>query len=858
MELAFAGLHQLCAPMLDGLKCLPGPQRDALRVTFAMSVGAAPDRFLVGLAVLGLLAEVAEERPLVCVVDDVQWLDRASVQTLQFVARRLLAESIGLVFAVREAAEEQRLAGLQELAVEGLHDPDARELLGSVMSWPLDERVRDRVVAETRGNPLALLELPRGLSPAELAGGFGLPHVAPLPTRIEHSFERRLTPLPASTRQLLLIAAADPVGDPALAWRAAGRLGIGVEAADAAESEGLVEFGARVTFRHPLVRSAIYRAASPQDRREAHRALAETIDPQLDPDRRAWHLAQATAGPDEEVASELERSAGRAQARGGLAAAAAFRERSAALTPDGARRAVRALAAAGAHAQAGGFDEALRLLATAEMGPLEELQSGRTDLLRGQIAFASGRGRDAPALLLKAAKRLEPFDVRLARETYLEALSAAQYAARLVTSGGLRDVAEAARAAPQPRQPAGAPDLLLDGLALLITEGHASAAATLKRALSAFSGTGSSEKERERWLWLVWPTALILWDDEAWDQVTARGVQLARDAGALGVLPLALRQRAGLLLYEGDFDASASLCDEGEAIAEATGSALPPYVPLMIAAFRGREGEASVLAETGTRDVLDRGEGVGLTLVPWTMAVLHNGLARYQDALAAAQRACEDPDEQVFSLLAAIELIEAAARSGVPEQAADALERLAHSTRASGTDWALGIEARSRALLSDGEAAERRYREAIDRLGRTRIRVDLARAHLVYGEWLRRGRRRTDARAQLRCAYELFASMGAEAFAERAARELLATGETARKRTVETCNELTAQETQVAWLARDGLSNAEIGARLFISPRTVQYHLRKVFAKLDITSRTQLERALPSEPNTATRLKADG
>jgi DNA-binding CsgD family transcriptional regulator len=240
------------------------------------------------------------------------------------------------------------------------------------------------------------------------------------------------------------------------------------------------------------------------------------------------------------------------------------------------------------------------------------------------------------------------------------------------------------------------------------------------------------------------------------------------------------------------------------------------------------------------------------------MAVLHNGLARYQDALAAAQRACEDPDEQVFSLLAAIELIEAAARSGVPEQAADALERLAHSTRASGTDWALGIEARSRALLSDGEAAERRYREAIDRLGRTRIRVDLARAHLVYGEWLRRGRRRTDARAQLRCAYELFASMGAEAFAERAARELLATGETARKRTVETCNELTAQETQVAWLARDGLSNAEIGARLFISPRTVQYHLRKVFAKLDITSRTQLERALPSEPNTATRLKADG
>jgi tetratricopeptide (TPR) repeat protein len=680
MELPFAGLHQLCAPTADRLGHLPGPQRDALSVAFAMSTGAPPDRFLVGLAVLGLLSEAAEEHPLVCVVDDVHWLDRESMQALQFAARRLLAESIGIVFAVRQSGDDRPLAGLPELVLEGLGDGDARELLGSVMSWPLDERVRDRIVAETRGNPLALLELPRGLSPAELAGGFGLPSVAPLPSRIEDSFGRRLAPLPPSTLQLLLLAAAEPVGEPTLVWRAASRLGVGVEAADAAESEGLVEFGARITFRHPLVRSAIYRAASPEDRRQAHGALAEATDPQLDPDRRAWHLAQAAAGPDEDVASELERSAGRAQSRGGLAAAAAFLERSAALTPDRARRAERALAAAGAHAQAGGFDAALRLLETAEVRPLEELQSARADLLRGQIAFASGRGRDAPAMLLKAAKRLEPLDVRLARETYLEALSAGQYAGRLVTEGGLRDVAEAARAAPPPLQRPSAPDLLLDGLALLIMEGYAAAAPVLKRALSVFLGEASSAEEGMRWLWIVWPSAQILWDDAAWDQLTTRGVQPARDAGAFGVLPIALAQCAGLQLYEGHFAAADSLCDEAASIAEATGSAFPPYVPLAIAAFRGREREASELAETIMRDVLLRGEGVGLAFVPWATAVLYNGLARYQDALAAAQRACEGPDEQVWPLMAATELIEAAARSGVPKQAAGALERLTRST----------------------------------------------------------------------------------------------------------------------------------------------------------------------------------
>ena len=493
MELAFAALQQLCAPLLDRLDRLPAPQRDALGVAFGLRAGDAPDRFLVGLAVLSLLAEVAEEQPLVCVVDDAQWLDRASAQALVFVARRLLAESVALLVATREPSEELR--GFQELVVEGLRDGDARALLGSVLRVPLDERVRERIVAETRGNPLALLELPRGLTPAELAGGFGLPDAPGLSGRIEDSFRRRLAGLPAETQRLLLVAAAEPVGDPVLVWRAAERLGIGVQAA--AETDGLLAIGARVTFRHPLVRSAVYRAASPEDRQAAHRALADATDPEVDPDRRAWHLAQATPGFDEDVASELERSAGRAQARGGLAAAAAFLERAAALTPEPSRRAERALAAAQAKHQAGAFDAALRLVAIAESGPLNELQRAQVDLLRGQIEFAVNRGSDAPPLLLKAAKRLEPLDIGLARVTYLEALSAAISAGRLGGRDGVRKTADAARRAPPSPEPPRAPDLLLDGLAVLHTEGYAAGTPMLKRALRRVPRRRTFQRRRD-------------------------------------------------------------------------------------------------------------------------------------------------------------------------------------------------------------------------------------------------------------------------------------------------------------------------------------------------------------------------
>jgi DNA-binding CsgD family transcriptional regulator len=851
MELAFSGLNQLCIPMLDRVDRLPEPQRDALRTAFGLAGGAAPDRFLVGLAVLSLLSEVAGEEPLVCLVDDAQWLDQASAQALAFVARRLVAESVALIFAVRESSDDRDLSGLPELVLDGLGDADARALLASVIRWPLDERVRDRIVAETHGNPLALLELPRGLTPAQLAGGFGLPSVAALPGRIEDSFARRLAPLPGATRRLLLLAAAEPLGDSALLVGAADRLGIKAQAGDAAESEGLVEFCIQVTFRHPLVRSAIYRSATPEQRREAHQALAEATDARLDPDRRAWHFAQAASGPDEQVASELERCAQRAQARGGLAAAAAFLERSAALTLDPGRRVGRALAAARVMAQSGAFDAALRLLATAEAGPLDGLQRAGAQLLRGQIAFASSSGSEAPPLLLKAAKSFEPLDIGLARQTYLEAFSAAQYAGRFDTGAGLRQAAQAARAAPRAVQPPNAADQLLDGLALLNTEGYTAAAPTLKRALSAFSSEETSTEQALRWLGLACRTAVRLWDDESWDRLSTRYVALARDAGALGVLPIALNQRAGLHVSEGDFASAASLIEEAGPITEATGSGLPFYTSVGLFAYSGRERELSEQINASMKETAGRGQGAGAgpVLLDWATAVLNNGLGRYQDALAAARRASEDPHELVFSTWAAVELIEAAARSGLPEQAANTLERLCEGTRVSGGDWALGVQAYAQALLSDGQNADRLYREAIERLGRTRVRVTLARAHLLYGEWLRRQQRRTDARHQLRIAHQTFVTMGAEGFAERARRELLATGETARKRSVETAGGLTPQETQVAELAREALSNAEIGARLFISPRTVEYHLGKVFTKLGINSRIQLQQALPIKPN---------
>jgi DNA-binding CsgD family transcriptional regulator len=838
MELAFAGLHQLCAPLLDRLEVLPGPQREALRTAFGMSEGPAPDRFLVGLAVLGLLAGAAVERPVVCLVDDALWLDRASAQVLAFVARRLGVESVGLVFSARVVDSE--LAELPELEVKGLPERDARSLLDAMLPWPIDARVREQIVAETRGNPLALLELPRAAAPTHLAGGFGLPDA--LAGRIEDSFRQRVDALPAQARRLLLVAAADPTGDPVLVWRAAARLRIGTQAAGQAAEAGLAEFGARVRFRHPLVRSAVYRSAPAADRQEVHRALADSTDPQADPDRRAWHRAQAAAGPDEDVAAELERSADRAQARGGLAAAAAFQERAALLTADPARRAGRTLAAAQASLRAGAFGKALELLATAEAGPLDELQGARGDWLRGQIAFASGPGSDAPPLLLKAARRLEPLDPGLARETFLHAWQAALFAGHLAGAGDLEEISGAAGALPPPESPPRPADLLLDGLALLVTDGPAAAAPVLRQAISTFSDPDVPAAERLRWGWMAQAASLPLWDDAGW-RLIAPPLQLARSVGALDQLPILLNIRAVAAALSGDLTAAASLIAESDAAREATEARLVSYAAMVLAAVRGNQAEAAPLIEATLEQATAAGQGAAVTWAHWVAAILYNGLGRYADALEAARQAAGHRLVHL-SMWALPELVEAAARTGNSGLAADALDRLSEWTQAGRTDWGLGVEARSRALLNDGEQADRLYREAITRLGRTGMRPELARAHLLYGEWLRRQRRSVDARAQLRAASQLLEAIGMKAFADRARRELLAAGGTARRRAVTARVELTAQEAQITRLAADGLSNQEIGVRLFLSPRTVQYHLGKVFAKLDVTSRNQLSRVL--------------
>ncbi|MBV8504912.1 MAG: AAA family ATPase [Alphaproteobacteria bacterium] len=837
MELAFAGLHHLCAPLLDHLLRLPAPQRHALETVFGLSDGDAPDRLLVGLAVLGLLSDAGGERPLLCVVDDARWLDRASARTLAFAARRLRADPVGIVFAARQPGEE--LQHLPELEVRGLRNGDARRLLSSAVSLKLDSRVRDQMIVETDGNPLALLELPRGLTATQLAGGFGLLGAHTLSGRIEESFVRRMASLSDDAKRLLLLAAAEPLGDPLLLLRAAEQLGISLSAVYA-ETDGLLALEARVTFRHPLVRSAVYGAAAPEERRAAHLALAQATDPVADPDRRAWHLAAAAAGPDEQVARELERSAGRAQARGGLAATAAFLDRAVALTGDPARRAERGLAAAEANLRAGAFDAALGQLATAEAAGLDDFQRARVDLLRGHVAFASSLGGDAPPLLLRAARSLEPLDMELARETYLIAWGAAIFAG---PSGGgaLDEICRTVRVLPPPSAPRPL-DVLLDGLALLRTEGRAAATARLQEAVTAIATIPVADVLR--WGWAATGASDAVWDHEGTRAIAERHVQLVRDAGALAELPIHLAALGLAKAWSGDLVGANSLVAESDRVASATGSPIAPYILLRLRALQGSEADAAAAIANATERAAGGGQGLAMAWAHWAACVLYNGLGRYEEAASAARDATESTSEPWVSTWALPELIEAAVNLGDQELARGALDRLVDTTRPSGTAFALGIEARSRALVSEGAAANDLYREAIDRLSRTRLRPELARAHLLYGEWMRREQRRVDARAQLRSAFDHFTSIGMEAFAERARRELSATGEQVRKPAVEVRDELTEQQRQIARLAGEGLSNPEIGARLFLSPRTVEWHLRKVFTKLGIRSRHELSGAL--------------
>jgi ATP/maltotriose-dependent transcriptional regulator MalT len=842
MELVFAALHQLCVPLLDRLDRIPEPQHRALATVFGLAPGPPPDRFMVGLAVLSLISDLADEQPVLLVVDDAQWLDSATAQTLGFVARRIGAEAVGILFGARAVGIE--LHGLSELTVEGLPADDARALLGSAVEFLLDEPVRDRIVAETGGNPLALLELPRGLTATQLAAGFGLLSSHGLPGRIEQSFLRQADSLPAPTRQLLLVAAAEPVGDPVLVQRAADQLGID---AAFAEIDGLLSLDERVTFRHPLVRSALYGSASATERRAVHLALASATDSATDPDRRAWHLAAAATGPDDDVALELERSADRAQARGGFAAAAAFLQRAVALTRDPGRRTQRALAGAHASLQAGAFGTARALLATAEAGQLDELGRARIDLLRAEAAFAQQRGRDAPGLLLRAARTLEPLDVRLARDTYLDAWSAALFAGQLAAPMGLREVSLAAMAAPPPQGTPRSSDVLLDGFARLFAEGRAAAVPLLKQAANAFGKQDASTEEVLRWGWLATAAAATAWDFEACLDAATRQVDAARGAGALAVLAVGVNVLGQVASMAGDFAAATSLRAEADAVREATGTHIGPYGALVLTALRGRPDEAFPLIDDAIARTTAEGQGTATQYARWARSVVLNGLGRHDEAMPWATSAADDTPELFVSSWALSELIEAAVRSGHLSEAADALARLQEKTRGTVEPWGLGVEARARGLLLVGSGAEDAYGEAIEHLKGTRLRPDLARTHLLYGEWLRRQTRRGAARAELRAAYDLFTSIGMDAFAERARRELQATGETVRRRAAGPVAgaELTPQELQIALLVRDGLSNPEVGARLFLSPRTVEWHLRKIFDKLAITSRRQLREALP-------------
>ncbi len=835
MELPYAAAQLLCSPFFDFMARLPPPQREALGVAFGLSIGPPPNPFLVGLAVLGLLSEAALDQPLLLAVDDAHWLDQASARALSFVARRMSSEQIALVFATRQI--ESPLRGLPDLLVAPLRHRDARAMLESVLPTPFDETVLERIVVETRGNPLALLELPRGLNPTELAGGFDLPATVPVSASIEESFTKRLSVLPEDARRLLLVAAADPVGEPSLVWRAAERLGIPESAAETVESEGLLAFGSRVVVRHPLVRSAVYRAATERERRAVHQALAEATDPELDPDRRAWHRAKAAPEPDEEVAAELEESAARAQARGGLAAAAAFLDRASALTPDQSTRSERALVAAQAKLQAGALEEALRLLASAEAGSLTEVQLARAALLRGQISFASTRSGDAATLLLDAAERYRDVNPVLARETYLEALTAAVFAGSLAAPGARpRQVATAARAAPTACHPR-APDLLLDGFAAVFSGAYGPAAPVLRQAQRTIEDM--SQTEQLRWMWAATVAAQHLWDDEGWKHLSDLHLEMIRETGRLADLAIALGHRGQMHVFAGELTLAASRLEAIQEATELTGSPLAQYHGVSLAAMRGREPEAKQTFESTRADVAERGEGAGLAFTDWAESILYNGLGRYADALAAARRVVGQTD-LVCSNWAMPELIEAAARVGAFALAAETDQLLTDRAGASGTEWALGIAARSHALLAEDARAADLHVEAIDRLGRTSMAVDLARAHLLYGEWLRRHRQHRDARNELRSAYDMFTTFGMNAFAERTRVELRAAGERINAGTVGTLDQLTPQELQVARNAAEGKSNKEIAALLFISPSTVEYHLHKAFRKLDVRSRTQL------------------
>ena len=835
VDLPYAGLQQLCRSMTGAIGALPQPQSDALRVAFGLSSGDAPDRYLVGLAALSLMSEVAGREPLLCVVDGAQWLDSETTRALAFVARRLGADSVGLVFASREIIEE--LDGVSELHVGGLSAADSRAVLDSVLPGHLDGIVRDRFLAEAHGNPLALIELPRSLTSAEAATGVARQSRDSLTARIEDSFRRQLAVLPDETRQWLLLAAAEPLGDPLLLVRAGAQLGLSVESADPAEEAGLVQIRERCSFRHPLVRSAVYGAATPRERRLAHSALAEATDAELDPDRKAWHRAQATSAPDEEVATELEQTAARAKARGGLAAAGAFLERAAMLTPDAGKRDERALAAAEVMYEAGANDSVEELLRSIDAGHLDDLQLARVERLEAEVLQVRAAGEEEAEAFLKllaAADRLKERYPALAYASHLQAMAYAFWSGKPAV---LQAVSDALASYPASGSSAG--ELLFRGWGQLLQQGYPAGTDVLRQGMIALRDKPELEEPDLTLLLYTEGITRTYWDLESWETIARRAVQLARDVGALQALPRALGTWLNVMVATGDLPAAATALAEAEAIGEVTGEDTEYHSP-WLDAWRFDELQALTRIDTAGHASLG-----APPVTEHSRAVVYNAAGRYEAALAAAERSCELHPTGIHAW-ALIDLVEAAVRCSQHDRAGVALARLKERTRLVSTEWGLGLEARCAALVADNTSAEALYAEAIERLGRARTRPDLARAHLLYGEWLRREGRRLDAREQLRLAYDLFSEMGIPGFAERARRELAATGETARRRTDDTRGDLTAQESQIAQLASEGLTNPEIGAKLFLSPRTVEWHLRRVYPKLGVSSRKQLRGVLSS------------
>jgi len=850
LRLGFAALHRMLVPFADRIGVLPVPQRDALGSAFGLAAGPPADRFLVGLGVLTLLAGVAAEQPLIWLVDDAQWLDRESLEVLGFVGRRLHADRIGLLFGTREASPElTALDGLPTRYLSGLEPAAARALLATTVSGSLNARVAARIVTETGGNPLALLELARQLTPDQLAGRSPLPQRMPVGRRLQGHFLRQVKMLPPATGSVLLLASAVSRDDPAVLWRAAALLDLGPGAADPAVAQNIISVHPRVAFRHPLIRSAVYEGARSGDRVRVHDALARIARQDGDLDQAAWHRAAATVVADEDVAADLERSAARAGQRGGYAARAAFLARAAELTPDTAKRAVRLFAAAQAHLAAG--DAALAEASLDHAAPwLPAGLHGAAQRLRASVAVFFSRHKDAPVLLLDTVAAVDPPDVPLIRELLFEAMQAALVARQHTTGTTPVDVAHAALQAPRdPAQVVTATGLLLDGFATRIAVGYPPAVPVLRAAVAAlFTGEQPAPADLPATI-LGWFAADDLWDDGGRRAMLKRAEDLQRRHGALGALRITLAGLTTGEVWAGRPDQAEASYLEAAEISSSIGVPTPATtgVLLELRAWQGREQESRALAEMTAQWGQQRGAAILEVFALMGLTVLELGLGRYAEALIWGLRIYDD-DPPGFGNRVLPEIVEAGARGGDHSAAHTALSRLADRATASGTPWALGMLARSRALLAHDADAETSYRAAIGHLTGTAVRTELARAHLLYGEWLRRQRRRNDARAQLRTACDMFDAMGAAAFARRTRAELLAAGDRPRQPAQRPGPDLTPQEMQVSDLAAAGASNAQIATHLFVTTSTVEYHLTKVFRKLGITSRRQLAAALTAPP----------